>query len=180
MRNAVGIFLLIVLTVGLSSCEKIKGWFDVEVDTTIEGELSILTDQNELKSAEDYGFNESVTVQLLNDDLYDYEDEITGFRTSNVTFEVLAVDSSDVILRAGTEFLIYNEENPGLVISIPSDWVVEVGAALTLDEAALDVLDDILDDMIEFTISATGSCNKGNVTIELRYGFETTAIANPL
>ena len=180
MKNAVKILLLVMLTASLTSCEKIKSRFEVEVDTTIEGELSILTDASELKSTDDYGFNESITVLVLNDDLYEYQDEINGFRTSDVTFEIMSVDSSDVIFRADTEFLIYNDQNPGLAVTVPFDWLVEVGASLTLNESALAVLDDILDDEIPFTISASGSCNKGNVTIVLRYGIETTAIANPL
>ena len=31
-------------TVSLSSCESIRSFFDVEIDTTIEGELSFITD----------------------------------------------------------------------------------------------------------------------------------------
>ena len=100
MKHAVKLLLLVVLTASLTSCEKIKGWFDVEVDTTIEGELSILTDGTELKTTADYGFDETITVQVLNDDLYEYEDEINEFLTSDVTFEIMSVDSSDVILRA--------------------------------------------------------------------------------
>jgi len=169
-----------MLTASLTSCEKIKGWFDVEVDTTIEGELSLVSDATELKSTEDYKINETITVQILNDDLYEYEDEITSFLASDVTFEVMSVDSSDVVLRAGTEFIISNSQNPGISVLVPFDWPVEVGASLTLDEASLNVINDILDDLIDFTITATGNCNKGNVTIDLRYGFEVTVIANPL
>ncbi len=180
MKHAVKLLLLVVLTASLTSCEKIKGWFDVEVDTTIEGELSILTDGTELKTTADYGFDETITVQVLNDDLYEYEDEINEFLTSDVTFEIMSVDSSDVILRAGTEFLIFNSENPGISVTVPFDWPVEAGASLTLDEASLDVINDILDDLVPFTITASGSCNKGNVTIELRYGFEVTVIANAI
>lgn len=180
MKNAVKILLLLMLTASLTSCEKIKGWFDVEVDTTIEGTFTLVSDATELKSTEDYKIDDFITVQVLNDDLYEYEDEIQSFMASDVTFEVMSVDSSDVVLRAGTEFLIFNTKNPGIRVSLPFDWPVEKGASLTLDEASLDIINDILDDLIEFTISATGSCNKGNVTIDLRYGFEVTAIANSL
>ncbi len=180
MKNAVKLLFLVVLTASLTSCEKIKGWFDVEVDTTLEGELTILTNATELKSTADYGFNESITIQVLNDDLSEYEDKINDFLTSDVTFEILSVDESDVILRAGTEFTLSNSENPGLVISVPSDWPVVAGASLTLDETALDMIDDILDDLLPITITASGACNKANVTILLRIGIETTAVGNPL
>jgi len=180
MKNAVKLILLVMLSTSLTSCKKIKGWFDVEVDTTIEGAFTLVSDATELKSTEDYKIDDFITVQVLNDDLYEYEDEITSFLASDVTFEVMSVDSSDVVLRAGTEFLIFNTKNPGIRVQLPFDWPVEIGASLTLDEASLDVINDILDDMIDFTISASGNCNKGNVTIELRYGFKVTVIANPL
>ncbi len=45
---------------------------------------------------------------VLNDDLYEYEDEIQDFKTSDVTIEVLSVDSADVVFLAGTRFTISN------------------------------------------------------------------------
>ena len=98
MKNLTRVLLLLMITASLSSCESIKGIFDVEVDTTIEGEMDIITDGTALKSAEGYGdFNESITVAVLNDDLYEYEDKIQGFVTSDVTIEVLSVDSTGVV-----------------------------------------------------------------------------------
>jgi hypothetical protein len=85
------------LTVGLNSCETIRGWFETEVDTTYDGEIYVVTDETELKSTDAYGFNATVNVQIINEDLYEYEDEIQNFRTSDVTFEILAVDSSGVL-----------------------------------------------------------------------------------
>ena len=179
MKNALRMLVLASLTVSLSSCESIRSLFDVEIDTTIEGELSFVTDENELKSTADVGFSASATVHVLNDDTYEYEDNIKDFMTSDVTIEVLAVDSSDVILRDGTSFTIENA-NAGYIWTLTSDWPIEAGFTLTLDKASLDVIDDILEDMIDFTMSTAGTCNKGGVHIELRYGIETTAVATPL
>jgi hypothetical protein len=179
MKNLLGVFVLVVLTAGFTSCESIKGIFDVEVDTTIEGDLMILTDDTELKSTNDYGFDASVTVQVLNDDLYEYEDKIQDFKTSDVTIEVLSVDSSGVLLLSGTEFMISNA-NASYTWTLTSDWAIEPGLSVTLDAESYDVIDQILDDRVDFTMAATGSCNKANVTIELRYGIETTVVANPL
>jgi len=179
MKIALRILVLAMLTASLSSCEKIRDLFDVEIDTTVEGDLSFVTDETELKSTEDYGFDATVTVQVLNEDTYEYEENIKDFMTSDVTIEVLAVDSSDVILRSGSTFTIENA-NAGYIWTLTDDWPIEAGFTLTLGAASLDVIDDILEDMIDFTMSTAGTCNKGGVHIELRYGIETTAVATPL
>jgi hypothetical protein len=181
MKNVLTFLSLVLLSVTLTSCEGIKGWFDREVDTTLDGELLIVTDQTELKSANDYGFDAFVTIEVMNDDLYEHEDKIQDFRTSDCTFEVLAVDSAGVVLLEGSTFTIFNDDNPGLSVSVPpgTGFPVEVGSYVTLTEEALEVLDDILDDRIPITITASGAANKGGVTIELRCGIETTVIVNP-
>jgi hypothetical protein len=179
MKTATRILMLILLAASMTSCDWIKGLADVEIDTNIEGDLLFVTDDAELKSTNDYGFDASVTVQVLNDDLYEYDDLIQDFMTSDVTVEVLSVDSTGVILRAGTWFEISNA-NAAYVWTLTSDWPIEPGFSLTLDAASYDAIDDILGDMVPFTMATSGSCNKANVTIELRYGIEVTVISNPL
>lgn len=179
MKNALRILVLASLTVSLSSCESIKSLFDVEIDTTIEGDLSFVTDETELKSTADVGFSSNATVHVLNDDTYEYEDNIVDFMTSDVTIEVLAVDSSDVILRDGTSFTMENM-NAGYVWTLTADWPIEQGFSLTLDAASYDAIDDILDDKVDFNISTLGTCNKGGVHITLRFGIETRVVATPL
>ena len=179
MKTSLRVLVLVMLTASLSSCEKINSLFDVEIETTVEGDLHFVSDETELKSTEDVGFEESVTVQVLNDDTYEYEDNITGFMTSDVTIVVDSIDSSDVILRSGTQFVIENS-SAGYTWTLTSDWPIEQGFSLTLDEASYDVIDDILEDMLPFTMSTSGTCNKGGVTIWLRYGIETTVVATPL
>jgi hypothetical protein len=179
MKYTFRILVLAMLTASLSSCEGIRNLFDVEIETTIEGDLNFVTDEVELKSTEDVAFNASVTVPVLNDDLYEYEENIKDFMTSDVTIEVLSVDSADVILRSGSSFTIENA-NAGYTWTLTADWPIEAGMSVTLNPASLDVIDDILEDMLPFTMSTSGTCNKGGVTIWLRYGIETKAVATPL
>jgi hypothetical protein len=179
MKYTFRILVLAMLTASLSSCEGIRNLFDVEIETTIEGDLNFVTDEVELKSTEDVAFNASVTVPVLNDDLYEYEENIKDFMTSDVTIEVLSVDSADVILRSGSSFTIENV-NASYIWTLTSDWPIEAGMSVTLNPASLDVIDDILEDMLPFTMSTSGTCNKGGVTIWLRYGIETKAVATPL
>ena len=79
MRNALRILVLVMITASFSSCEEIKSLLDVEIETTIEGDLSFVTDETELKSTEDYGFDATITVQVLNDDIYEYDENIQNF-----------------------------------------------------------------------------------------------------
>jgi len=179
MKTTLRVLVLVLLTASISSCESIRDLFDVEIETTIEGDLSFVTDETELKSTEDVGFGDTITVQVLNDDTYEYEDNIEDFMTSDVTIEVLSVDASDVILRAGSQFTIENM-NAGYTWTLTTDWPIEPGFSLTLDAASYDAIDDILEDMVPFTMSTSGTCNKGGVLIGLRYGIETTVVATPL
>jgi hypothetical protein len=181
MKNLTRVLLLVMITASLSSCESIKGIFDVEVDTTIEGEMDILTDGTALKSTNDYGFNESITVAVLNDDLYEYEDKIQGFKTSDVTIEVLSVDSVDVVFLPGTIFTISNGVNPSVSWEILTEWPVAQGSMLDLLDSGLYAgIETILDERVDITISAVGSANKGNVHATIRVGIEVTVVANPL
>lgn len=179
MKNSQIFLVLASLAVSFSSCESIRNLFDVEIDTTIEGDLSFVTDDTKLKSTDDVGFTASNTVRVLNDDLYEYEENIKEFNTMDISVEVIAVDSSDVILRSGTSFTIENM-NSGYVWTLTSDWPIEPGFVLNMDVASYDAINDILDDRIDFTISTQGTCNKPNVHITLRYGIHTTVVATPL
>lgn len=178
MKNVLRILVLLLLTASLSSCEKFKSMFDKEVNTTITGDLLILSENTNVKSTEDYEFHETITVPVLNDDLYEYEDKIQSFRSSDLTIEVISIDSADVVVRAGSVFAIYNDEH-SFKYKLPTDWPIEQGNYMVLEGDALLTVDSILDDRIDFTMSADGKVNKGWVTFELRYGVEVKVVANP-
>lgn len=178
MKTAIRIFMLLMLTASLSSCEAIRGLFDVEIDTTIEGELDILTDATELKSTEAYDFNATSTIQVMNEDLVEYEELINNIRARSVSIEVISVDSAGmpitgVVLLEDTQFGISNP-NADFVWELDSDWAIEPGFTIDLPAESYSVLNTILDEYDEHavTISAVGTCNKGNIDIDLNYMIE--------
>ncbi|NOR34643.1 MAG: hypothetical protein GQ579_08195 [Bacteroidales bacterium] len=186
MKTAIRIFMLVMLTASLSSCESIRGLFDVEIDTTIEGELDILTDAAELKSTDDHGFNASATIQVMNDDLVDYQDLINNIRAKSVSIEVISVDSAGapvtgVIILADTQFGISNP-NASFTWLLNSDWPIEPGFEIELPAESYSVLNQILDEYEEYqvTVSADGTCNNGNIDIVLNYSIEVKVESNPL
>ncbi|MBE9517425.1 MAG: hypothetical protein IMY68_02610, partial [Bacteroidetes bacterium] len=186
MKTGVRIFMLVMLTSSLSSCEMIRGWFDVEIDTTIEGELDILTDAADLKSTEAHDFNASTTIQIMNDDLVEYQDLINAIRAKSVSIEVISVDSAGapitgVIILADTQFGISNP-NAEFIWELNSDWPIEPGFIIELPAESYSVLNQILDEYEEHpvTISADGTCNNGNIDIVLNYSIEVKVESSPL
>ncbi|MCD4711499.1 MAG: hypothetical protein K8R52_11695, partial [Bacteroidales bacterium] len=126
-----------------------------------------------------FGFNKSITIQVLNDDLYEYEDEIEDFLVSGVTATVDSISETDVVILEGSTFTMSNSSYT-VVWSLGSDWPVSVGSSLDLVDAGLyDMVEDILNDRVAFTLSAVGESNKGGVTIVIRLGIETTVTVNP-
>ena len=176
MRNTLKFLILFMLTAGLASCELA----DVDIDTNLTGQLNIVTDAAELKSTEDHGFNETVTIDVINDDLEDYEDLIQDIRTQSVTLRVLAIDSSDVVIRADSEFWVSTTTNPGVNWPIPVDWPVEVGSTVNLTAADYSELNNMLEGNEPVTLRATGTCNKGDVHMTLTYDIEVVVTANPI
>ncbi|MEA3462553.1 MAG: hypothetical protein U9R49_11780 [Bacteroidota bacterium] len=184
MKNALKILTVILLTSSLTSCDLIKGLTDVEIDTNIEGNLDILTDEAELKSTNAHGFNASETVDVINDDLSDYADLIEDFETQSIIITVESIDSAGfavtgVELLENTEFGISNT-GAGYTWTLTQPWAIEPGFSIELDEASYGAINDILDDELPVTFSADGTCNKGNIHFVLNYDIEVTVVANPI
>lgn len=185
MKNAIKILMLIMLTAGMSSCDWIKGLADVEIDTTIESNLNIVTDAADLKSTDVHGFNASVTTPVLNEDLEDYGELIQDYDIQDITITVVSVDSagypiSGVEILTGSEFRMYSMSNSGVTVNLDSPWPIEPGFTVSLDESAYPLIEELLDAGDPITFSANGTCNNGNIHIVLNYGIEVTVTSNPL
>lgn len=181
MRNVLKFLILAVLTTSLTSCEKIKSWFNVEIDTVIEGQLDLVSSDTELKSAEAYSIDGSEPIDLSdNDDLADYVDLIEDIKTHSVSLYVTGVDASDVVIHAGSEFSISTPTNPGLSWPISQDWPIQQGTSVELTADDYSVLNKMLEGKEVVTFAATGTCNVGNVHISLTYEIDVTVEAEAL
>lgn len=182
MRNLVKIVMLIMLTAGLSSCEKVKSIFDVDFDTTLSGNLDIDIQDNPLKSTDNYTFKKSATVNPLDDeDIAEYIDNIKEFAVNGVFVEVLYVSTGNVIFREGTTFSVY-DSNSTVTWTLGSDWNVTEGTKLTLDDVGdvYTAVAEILDKKGSFTVGAEGVSSETGVFITLKIGIDTKVTANPL
>lgn len=181
MKNVLRISALLMLTASLTSCEKIKSWFNVDIDTNLEGQMNVASDNVDLKSTEAYSLNGSTTINLSeNEDLEDYVDLIEDIQVNSVHLEVVSIDSSGVMILAGSEFRIYSSEDPvGFYWPINEDWPINAGTYITLEADDYSTLNNMLEGDVPVTFSSSGTCNKGNVHIVLTYDIDVTVEANP-
>lgn len=181
MKNILKILMLLLFTASLTSCEWIGGLFSIDIETTIEGELDILTEEAALKAEGDPEFHETATIQIMNEDLVEYEDLIDDIRAESVTIRVGHVDTEGVIIHADTEFGISNP-NAEFIWTLNSDWAIEQGFQMDLPAESYSVLNQILNEYKDHpvTISADGECNKASVYIKLNYEIDVVVESSPL
>ena len=182
MKTAIRIFMLVMLTASFSSCESISDLLDVEIDTTLEADLDILTDDTELKSTDAFGFNESAILQVINPDLEDYAELIEAIEVESVTIEINEVDQSGVILYTGTMFRISNTLGASYTWTLLDNWDLDENFSKPLPSDSYADLNDILEayDTSDVTVAAEGTCNKGSVHILLNYRLEIKVTSSPI
>ncbi len=189
MRNLGKVILLVMLTAGLSSCEKIKSIFDVEIETTLSGDLDIDIQESAMKSTNSHEF-ESSTLIIPSDveEIDEYSGNITDFAVDGILAEVLSVEKDNleiesVIFESGTFFYIKDNLDKAFW-TMDSDWEIVDGTVFTLEDLGniYNVVEDILNRNMEgqFTVGVEGVCSESGVFITIRLGIETTVTANPL
>ena len=182
MRNLVKIALLVMLTAGLSSCEKIKSIFDVEFETTLSGDLDIDIQESARKSTNSYEFQTWSDVDPLDDDeIAEYIDNIKDFAVDRVVAEVIFVNKGSVLFESGTTFSI--SDNTGTVSwTLGSDWEIVEGTEITLEDVGgvYKAVADILNKKGAFQVGAEGVCSETGVSITIRIGIDTKVTASPL
>jgi len=182
MRNLVKITFLVILTASLSSCEKIKGLFDVEFETTLSGDLDIEIQESAIKSTAIHKFEKYAVVDpFADDDIAEYDENIKDFAVEGVLAKVTFVSKKNVVFYSGTTFSI-SDNKGGVDWILENDWPIEQGTELTLkdlNKVYLEV-EKILNRKGEFTVGAKGECSEEGVSITLRIGIDTKVTASPL
>jgi len=182
MRTLLKVSIMLMLVAGIFSCEKIKSIFDVEIDTTLSGNLDIDIQESAKKSAAGYDFESSATINPLDDeDIAEYTDKIKEFQVNGVEVEVIYVNKGDVVFESGTAFYISDMSNT-ITWTLSGDWDVMEGTTLSLEDMGdvYQAVADILDKKETFTVGAVGTCSQTDVYITLKMGIDTKVIANPL
>lgn len=182
MKNLLKLTLLTMLAAVLSSCESIKSIFDVEFETTLSGDLYIDVQESVKKSTEAYSFSASAFIDPLADpDIEEYIDNIREINVDGIIAEVESVNKDNVVFKAGTFFTI-SDTTSTVTWTLASDWPIEVGTQLTLDNmgGVYDAVNEILEKKEVFDIAVQGECTETGVSVVISLGINSTVIANPL
>ncbi|MEN8156362.1 MAG: hypothetical protein ABFS10_05375 [Bacteroidota bacterium] len=174
MKQMMKIALGMMFALGLASCDM----FNVDVDTTLSGELDIVVEEGVTKSTLDapYEFADSVTIDPgSEDDISEYTDQIVGVAVENIYAVVSSVSETGVSFLAGSTFYIYNSTDSA-DFPLPADWPIVVDDTLTLDDVGGSYSDvaDILENIEEpFTLKMTGTSSHEGVTVTITVDVES-------
>ncbi len=182
MKNIVKILMPVAITVFFTSCESIKGVFDVEVETTLSGDLDIDVQEAAMKSAADFYFESTTTIDPMSDEQIEkYADNIEQIRADHIAATVISANLEGIIFRKGMTISMENED-ASVTWTTGNEYEIVPDLELILpdDGGLYNAVTDILTSKKEITVSCTGYCNKTGVKVKLRTFIETTVIANPL
>jgi len=182
MKNIGKILMLVALTTFFTSCESIKSVFDVEVETTLSGDLDIDVEEPAVKSAGDTYFEANTVIDPMTDEQVEkYADNIKQIRADNIAATVIDSNLDGVIFREGMTITMGNGDK-SVTWRTGNEYAIVPGLEFILPDTGglYNAVSDILTAKEMITVSCTGYCNKTGVKVKLRTFIETTVIANPL
>jgi hypothetical protein len=173
MKHMMKFALLLALATGLVSCDL----FNVDVETTLSGELDIAVDDPMIKSAEEgIPFDSWRTLYPGDDEeIAKYKDQIVAVEVDGIIAEVEWVSEADVYFLSGSLFVIYDDEDT-VSWSMDTDWEVYDGATFMMDDLGGEKYDSIaviLEDVDPFTIGMVGASSKTGIEATVRIDIKT-------
>ena len=183
MKKLVNIALLFMLPAMFTSCEKIKGIFDVEIDTNLEGWLMIDVDEPVQKTTNGFDFYEEVPVSPLDDeDIAEYEKNIKKIKVSKVVATIKDVNKEGVVFEKGTKIIV--KGSTVVTWELLEPWPIVVEDKIVLgDDVSVEIYKKVtkmLTDLETLTVIADGTCNQTGVFVTLVVGIDVKVTANPL
>jgi len=183
MKTTLKISALLLLAVGIVSCESIKSLADVEFDTAVQTNLNLVSEGDAMKSSlANYSFTGSASLNPTNDpEVQKYIDKIKDYTVNSITLTVTSVSEPGVKLLKDSYFKIHDTGDE-VTWPLDADFNVEVGNSYTLSNNTGDyaTVQKILRKNATSTVSGEGYTNVSDVTIVLDARIEATITANPL
>ena len=187
MKNLGIVALAILLTTSFTSCEKVKGLFDVDVETTMSGDLDIDIPESATKATGNYEFETSVVIDPMdNGDVEENADKIRKITADGIIATVTDVSlngqsTDDLKLFKGTTFTI---ENSSISASwtLQDEWPIQVGTELKLEDVQgiYNEVTTILTTLEPFKVTCTGAASLKGISITIEIDINTTVTGNPL
>ena len=186
MKNLGIIALIVLLSASFTSCEKIKGIFDVDVETTMSGDLEIDIPDSEKKATGYYEFETFAYIDPGdNQDVEDNADRIKEITADGIIATVTFVSvggqsTDDLVLFKGTTFTITNSERE-VSWELQNDWPIQKGSELKLEDVGgiYDEVSKILTTVDPFKIECKGAASLKGISITITIDIKTTVTGNP-
>jgi len=177
MKNLAKVLILVFLVSGFTSCSL----FDVDVKTTMSGDLEIDVEDTPLKSAAAYKFDSYFTINPMDyGDVADNEDKIDRVTADGIIGIVEYVSTGEIVLLTGTTITIKNSTKAA-TWQFKDDMPIQKGTEIVLEDVAhiYDEVTDILTSLDVFTISSEGTASEPGANITIRIDIKTTITGNP-
>lgn len=177
MKNLAKVLILVFLVSGFTSCSL----FDVDVETTMSGDLDIYTEAGEKKLAGEHEFYSETPINPMDyGDVADNEDKIDRITADGIIATVEYVSTGEIAILAGSVIAIKNSEKSA-IWKFGNDMLIQKDTEITLDDVS-DIYDDVTDiltSMDVFTIYAEGEASEPGAEIRIRLDIDCTVTGNP-
>jgi len=186
MKNLGIVALVILLSASFTSCEKVKGIFDVDVETTLSGDLEIDIPESATKATGYYEFESTAVIDPTdNPDVADNAEKIKEITADGIIATVTFVSvgdqpTDDLVLFKGTTFTIKNSTIEASW-TLQDEWPIQKGFELKLEdvEHIYDDVSAILTSVDPFTISCKGAASLKGISITITIDIDCTVTGNP-
>ena len=187
MKNLGIVALVILLSASFTSCEKVKGIFDVDVETTLSGDLEIDIPESATKAAGYYEFESFAVIDpTVNDDVADNADRIKEITADGIIATVTFVSvgdqpTDDLVLFKGTTFTIKNSTIEASW-TLQDEWPIQKGSELKLEDVQGIIYGEvstILTTLEPFKIICKGAASLKGISITITIDIDCTVTGNP-
>jgi len=169
---------LMVLTIALGGCQKIKDAFTVKLDADFTVTLPVTTTAPILKSSTAEFLSTSTLDPLDDEDLALYKEKIKGFEVTGITGRISEL-SSDVNL-TNVKLLVNTELNT-------TEWTfanlpISNGTVVIFDNTGgqWTKIDKILMEQKPVTVTLSGNADQPDVTFNIEVKFQTVVTTKAL
>lgn len=186
MKNLGIVALVILLSASFTSCEKVKDIFDVDVETTMSGDLDIDIPESALKAAGPYEFDTLVVVDPMDyGDVAENKDRIESITADGIIATVDAVQIGDKniedLVLTDVAFTIDNGSISATWTKM-EEWPIQVGSKLTLEDiqGIYSEVNEMLTSIDPFTITCKGKSSLKGISITIVVDINCTVTGNLL
>ena len=186
MKNLGIVALVILLSASFTSCEKVKDIFDVDVETTMSGDLDIDIPESALKAAGPYEFDTLVVVNPMDyGDVAENKDRIESITADGIIATVDAVQIGDKniedLVLTDVTFTIDNGSIDA-TWTRKEEWPIQVNSTLTLEDIKDEYskVNEILTSIDPFTITCKGKSSLKGISITIVVDIDCTVTGNLL